>query len=113
MTETDAPYPVYEATGNPAHPSFEDVCCFLLDRGHSSRTDQQDAHFDEMMTGVLARYDEETVRTVASRILVECYLFRTATVDLDVEHVDGVRIGTLAVEMLWELHDPTDTSTST
>ncbi|WP_199180627.1 hypothetical protein [Haloferax marisrubri] len=113
MTETDAPYPVNEAIGNPAHSSFEDVWCLMRARGHSSHANQQDAHFDEMMTDVLARYDEGTIRAVAHRILVELSPFRTATIDLDVETVDGVRVGTIAVGTLRELHDSTDTAAST
>lgn len=112
MTDTDATYPVEEATGNPSHPSFEEVWSLMRKRGQSSRSDQQDTHFDELMTDVLNRYEEETIRAVAHRILVEFHPFRTATVDLSVQNIDGVRIGTIAVETLRELHDSTEASVS-
>lgn len=112
MTDTDATYPVEEATGNPDHPSFEAVWSLIQKRGQRSRRDQQDAHFDELMADILDRYEEETVRTVAHRILVEFHPFRTATVDLGLQNIDGVRIGTIAVETLRERHDSTETSVS-
>lgn len=56
---------------------------------------------------VLKYYDEETVRTVTHRVLVEFQPFRTATADLGVRPVDGVRIGTTAVATLRELQSET------
>jgi hypothetical protein len=46
----------------------------------------------------------ETVRTIIHRILVEEYPFRTATADLDIDNVDGIRIGTVAGQFLAELN---------
>ncbi|WP_234402888.1 hypothetical protein [Halarchaeum acidiphilum] len=108
MTETDATYQVEDVTGNPDHPSFEDIWQLMLERGEHPRADHINAHLDELMADVLERCGEETVRTATHRILVESYPFRTATVNLGVQNVDGVRIGTTAVATLRELHQPTD-----
>ena len=62
------------------------------------------------MAAVVDRYGSGTVRTVIHRILVEEYLFRTATADLDVRNIDGVRIGTTATEVLEELNAQQDDS---
>ena len=68
------------------------------------REDHQDAHLDEAMAAVVDRYGSESIRTVIQRVLVDDYPFRTATADLDVDNIDGVRIGTTAVRVLEELH---------
>jgi hypothetical protein len=112
VTDTDATYPVKEATGNPAHPSFEKVWAHMHERGHNPCSDTQDTHLDELLAELFDRYGEETVRTVAHRILVEIHPFRTATVDLGVQNIDGVRIGIIAVGTLRELHDSADASAS-
>ncbi|GGN24890.1 hypothetical protein [Halarchaeum nitratireducens] len=107
MTEANATYPVEDATGNPGDPSFEAVWTLLCERGQHPRVDHPDAHFDEIMADVLERYDEEAVRTVTHRVLVAFQPFRTATADLGVRTVDGVRIGTTAVATLRELQAET------
>jgi len=56
------------------------------------------------MATVVDRYGSETVRTVIHRVLVEEYPFRTATAGIDVDNVDGVRIGTTAGQFLAELN---------
>lgn len=71
-------------------------------------THVQNAHLDEAMATVVDRYDSETIRTVIYRVLVEEYPFRTATADLDVDNVDGVRIGTAATRFLAELPAQSD-----
>ena len=48
------------------------------------------------MATVVDRYGMEPVRTVIHRILVDETPFRTATHDLELSNVDGVRIGTKA-----------------
>ncbi|WP_049916824.1 hypothetical protein [Halogeometricum pallidum] len=104
MTDTDARYDVREQTGNPAHASVADVIALVLERAQNSREDHQDAHFDETMATVVDRYGADAVRTVIHRVLVEHYPFRTATVDLNMRNIDGVRIGTTAGWFLEELN---------
>jgi len=48
------------------------------------------------------------VRTVIHRVLVDGTPFRTATQDLEVRNVDGVRIGTTAGQFLDELNAQDD-----
>lgn len=55
------------------------------------------------MAVVVDRYGSEAVRTIVQRVLVDDYPFRTATVGLDVDNIDGVRIGTTAIQFLAEL----------
>jgi hypothetical protein len=57
------------------------------------------------MVSVLERHDEETLRTVIQRILVEGYPLRTATVDLDMRNVNGIQIGTAAIGALHQLDE--------
>lgn len=104
MADTDALYDVRERTGDPAHASVDDVIELVLERARNPREDYQDAHFDEGMGAVLDRYGADAVRTVIHRVLVEHYPFRTATVDLDMRNIDGVRIGTTAGWFLRELN---------
>ncbi|MFC7326040.1 hypothetical protein ACFQMF_15895 [Halorubrum rutilum] len=104
MTDAEPLYDVRERTGNPEHPSVDDVVELVLERAEHPRADHQDAHLDEVMATVVDRYGSETIRTVIHRILVEEYPFRTATVDLDVDTIDGVRIGTAAGQFLVELN---------
>lgn len=104
MTDAEPLYDVRERTGNPEHPSVNDVVDLVLERAENPRGDRQDAHLDEAMATVVDRYGSETVRTIIHRILVEEYPFRTATADLDVDNVDGVRIGTAAGQFLAELN---------
>ena len=108
MTDTDALYDVRERTENPAHASVDDVCELVFERARNQREDHQDAHFDEAMATVVDRYGDDTVRTVIHRVLVEHYPFRTATVDLDMRNIDGVRIGTTAGWFLEELNAEPD-----
>jgi hypothetical protein len=104
MTDSEPLYDVRERTGNPEHPSVDDVVDLVFERAEHPRADHQDAHLDEAMATVVDRYGLETVRTITHRILVEEYPFRTATADLDVDNVDGVRIGTAAGQFLAELN---------
>lgn len=104
MTDPDALYDVRERTGDPAHASVDDVIALVVERAREPREDHQDAHFDEAMATVVDRYGADAVRTVIHRILVEHYPFRTATVDLDMRNIDGVRIGTTAGWFLRELN---------
>ncbi|MDS0280224.1 hypothetical protein NDI85_20780 [Halomicroarcula sp. S1AR25-4] len=104
MADSEPLYDVRERTGNPEHPSVDDVIDLVLERAENPRADHQDAHLDEAMATLVDRYDSETVRTIIHRILVEEYPFRTATADLDVDNIDGVRIGTAAGQFLAELN---------
>ncbi|WP_353635412.1 hypothetical protein ABSL23_16210 (plasmid) [Halobacterium sp. NMX12-1] len=104
MTDSGPLYDVRERTGNPEHPSVDDVVDLVLERAENPRADHQDAHLDEAMATVVDRYSSETVRAVIQRVLVDAYPFRTATADLDVDNVDGVRIGTAAGQFLAELN---------
>jgi len=104
VTDTDALYDVRERTGNPAHGSVDDVCELVFERAQDPREDHQDAHLDEAMAAIVDQYGTGPVRTVIHRILVEYYPFRTATVDLDMRNIDGVRIGRTAGWFLRELN---------
>ena len=104
MTDSEPLYDVRERTGNPEHPSVNDVVDLVLERAENPRGDHQDAHLDEAMATVVDRYGSETIRTVIYRVLVEEYPFRTVTADLDIDNIDGVRIGTAAGQFLAELN---------
>lgn len=52
------------------------------------------------MAAVVDRYGSESIRTVIQRVRVDDYPFRTATADLDIDNIDGVRIRTTAAEFL-------------
>lgn len=108
MTADEALYDIREQTGNPAHASVDDVVDLVLTRTENPRTDHQDAHFDEAMAAAVDRYGTGTVRTVIHRVLVEHYPFRTATVDLEMRNIDGIRIGTTAGWFLRELNAEQD-----
>ena len=56
------------------------------------------------MAAAVDRYGTEAVRTVIHRVLVDHYPFRTATHDLEMRNVDGIRIGTAAGQFLTELN---------
>ena len=104
MTDSEPLYDVRERTGNPEHPSVDDVVDFVHERAEHPRANHQDAHLDEAMATVVDRYGSEAIRTIIHRILVEEYPFRTATADLEVDDVDGVRIGTTTGQFLAELN---------
>ena len=108
MTDTDALYDVREHTGNPTHASVDDVCELVLERAANPRTDHQDAHFDEAMAAAVDKYGTEAVRTVIHRVLLKHYPFRTATVDLKMRNIDGIRIGTTAGWFLRKLNAERD-----
>lgn len=88
------------APGTPSIHRVDDV----IERSENPREDHQDAHLDEAMAAVVDRYGSESIRTVIQRVRVDDYPFRTATANLDVDNIDGVRIGTTAVRVLEELH---------
>ena len=104
MTNHATVYDIQERTGNPAHVSVDRVCECLLDRAATPRTDHPDAHLDEVMATVVARYGDAVVRAVIHRILVDGVPFRTAAADHDVAALDGVRIGTVTTQVLSELN---------
>jgi len=108
MCDTDTLYTVRERTGNPRHPSVDNVIELVLERAQNPRENHQDSHMDEAMAAVFDRYGEEPVRTVIHRVLVENYPFRTATVDLEMRNIDGIRIGTTAGWFLEELNADQD-----
>ena len=97
-------YDVRKRTGDPAHASVDDVCELVSKRAETPRADHHNSHFDEAMADIVDEYGTETVRTVIHRVLVEHYPFRTATVDLDMRNIDGIRIGTTAGWFLRELN---------
>jgi len=108
MPDTEPLYDVRERTGNPEHASVADVVDLVLERAQQPRTDHRDAHLDKLMTSVVDRCGTEPVRIVIHRILVDGTAFRTATHDLAVRNVDGVRIGTTAGQFLRELNGQRD-----
>ena len=108
MPDSDALYDVRERIKNPAHASVDDVVELVLERAQHPRTEHRDAHLDEMMATVVDRYGTDSVKTVIQRILVDHYPFRTATHDLEMRNVDGIRIGTAAGQFLTELNGQHD-----
>ncbi|WP_049916439.1 hypothetical protein [Haloferax volcanii] len=110
MTDSEHLYDVRECTGNPEHPSVGDVVDLVFERAENPRVDHQDAHLGEAIATVVDRSGSETVRTIIQRVLVDAYPFRTATAGLDVDNIDGVRIGTTAVLVLEELNARQDDS---
>lgn len=105
MTDIDAFYDVREATGNPAHPSVDDVCELVLDRAANPRDDHPDAHFDQDMQVAVDRHGEETIRQAIRLVLVENYTHRMAASKLDIRSIEGIMIGTTAGWFLHELQD--------
>ncbi|MFC7029101.1 hypothetical protein ACFQJ5_18015 [Halomicroarcula sp. GCM10025324] len=108
MPDNDALYDVRERTKNPEHASVDDVVELVLERAQDPRTEHRDAHLDEMMATVVDRYGTDPVQTVIHRILVDHYPFPTATHDLEMRNVDGIRIGTAAGQVLTELNAQDD-----
>lgn len=104
MTDHAAAYDVRERTGNPEHVSVETVCEHVLDRAADLRTDHPDAHLNTAMATVVDRYGDAVARAVILGILVDGVPFRTAAADHDVAALDGVRIGTVATQVLDELN---------
>jgi hypothetical protein len=104
MTDHATVYDIRERTGNPGHASVDTVCERLLERTATPRTDHPDAHLDTAIATVVDRYGEAVVRAVVHQILVNGVPFRTAATDHDVTAVDGVRIGTVATQVLSELN---------
>ena len=102
MPDKDALYDVRERTKDPEHASVDDVVELVLERAQHPRTEHRDAHLDEMMATVVDRYGTDPVRTVIHRVLVDHYPFRTATHDLKMRNVDGIRIGTAASQFVTE-----------
>lgn len=103
MPDAEALYDVRERTGNPEHASVADVVELVVARVQNPRDDHEDAHFDAAMAAVVDRYGMEPVGTVIHRVLVDYDTFRTATNDLEMRTIDGIRIGTTASRFLEEL----------
>src|SRR6056297_3541755 len=108
MPDKDALYDVRERTKNPEHASVDDVVELVLERAQHPRTEHRDAHLDEMMATVVDMDGTDPVRTVIHRVLVDGTPYWTATHDLEVRNVDGVRIGTAAGQFLTELNAEDD-----
>jgi hypothetical protein len=108
MTDSETLYDVRERIKNPEHASVDDVVELVFERAQHPRTGHQDGHLDEMMTTVVDRYGTDPVRTIIHRILVDHYPFRTATHDLEMRNVDGIRIGMAASQFLTELNAQDD-----
>lgn len=104
MSNSRALYDVHERTENPKHASVNEVVELILERAQHPRTEHQNGHLDEQMAIVVDRYGTDPVRTVIHRVLVDHYSFRTATHDLEMCNIDGVRIGTTASQFLAELN---------
>ena len=104
MIDQAAVYDVQERTGNPEHASVDTICERMLERAADPQTDHQDAHLDATMATVVDRYGDAVVRAVVHRILVDHVPFRTAAADVDIDALDGVRIGTTATQVLRELN---------
>jgi hypothetical protein len=104
MTDHAIVYDVQKRTGNPAHAAVDKVYERLLDRAAAPRTDHPDAHLDGTMATVVDRHEEAVVQEIIHRILVDGVPFRTAAADHDVAALAGVRIGTVATQVLSELN---------
>jgi len=104
MTNHATVYDIQERAGNPAHASVDRVCARLLDRAATPRTDHPDTHLGGTMATVVDRYVDAVVQEVIHRALVDGVPFRTAAADHDVAALDGVRIGTVATQVLSELN---------
>ena len=104
MTDHTAVYDIQERTDDPTHASVDRVCERMLGRAAAPRTDHPDAHLDGTMATVVDRYGDAVVQEVIHRILIDGVPFRTTAADHDVTAVDGVRIGTVATQVLSELN---------
>jgi len=104
MTDHATVYDVRERTGSPEHASVDTVCERLLERAATHRTNHLDAYLNTAIATVVDRYGDAVVRAVVHRILVDGVPFRTAAADYEVAVVDGVRIGTVATQVLSELN---------
>lgn len=67
-------YRVQENTGNPAHPSIEDVITLALDRAAGPRpSNHQDRHFDEYVRDAVEHAGEAAVKQAIRLSLTEGY----------------------------------------
>ncbi|WP_367996228.1 hypothetical protein [Haloferax volcanii] len=108
MTDSETLYDVRERTENPEHASVDDVVELVFERAQHPRTYHQDGYLDELMASAVDRYGTSPVRTVIHRVLVDGMPFRTATYNLEMSNIDGVRIGTTAGQFLNELNSQGD-----
>jgi len=107
MSDSKGLYDVRERTGNPEHASVDDVVELVFERAQHPRTDHRRAS---------RRTDGDCRRQVRYRPCPDrhsprpCrrHALRTATQDLEVRNVDGVRIGTTAGQFLDELNAQDD-----
>jgi hypothetical protein len=108
MSDTEPLYDVREQTGDPDHASVDDEVDPVVERAQNPRTEDENTHFDRTITTVIDIYGTDPVCTVIHRVLVDNEPFRTATNNLEMRNVDGVRIGTAASWVLEELNAQDD-----
>jgi len=80
----------------------------VFERAQHPRTDHHDGASRRTDGDCRRQVRYRPVRTVIHRVLVDGTPFRTATQDLEVRNVDGVRIGTTAGQFLDELNAQDD-----
>jgi hypothetical protein len=106
-------YRVQENTGNPAHPSIEDVIDLALARAADPRPpDHSDGHFDEYVQDAVEHADEAAVKQAIRLSLTEGLTHRMAGREAfgHDDYVLGINVGVAATAYLRELNDdnPTD-----
>jgi hypothetical protein len=102
----DETYRLRENTGNPAHPSIEDIVDLALARAVDPRpADHPDAHFDRYVRDAIEHAGEAAVEKSIRLSLVEGLTHRMAGRDAfgDDDYVYGINVGVAASAFLREL----------
>ncbi|NIC00266.1 hypothetical protein [Halobacterium sp. R2-5] len=100
-------YRVQENTGNPAHPSIEDVITLALDRAADPRPPtHQESHFDEYVRDAVEHAGEAAVKQAIRLSLTEGLTHRMAGREAfgGDDYVHGINVGVAATAYLRELN---------
>lgn len=108
---TGETYPVRENTGNPAHPSIEDIVDLALTRADDPRpANHPDGHLDQYVQDVVEHASEAAVERSIRLSLVEGWTHRMAGRDAfgDDNYVYGINVGVAASAYLRERNSGSD-----
>ena len=105
---SDAACRVSENTGNPDHPSIEDIIELALKRAAAPRPKQHpDAHFDQYVSHAVEEHGESAVTECIRLVFVEGFTQRSAGVKAfgEEDYVRGIEVGVASRSYLRELVD--------
>lgn len=101
----EALYDVEELTGNPEHPSFNDIITLALYRAEHPRPEEENGHFDRYIRNAIDEHGEEAVKECIRLCFQMTHRSAGSKAFGKEDYVYGIHVGVAAQAYRYELEE--------